>query len=185
MQDVIKPKPRMSNDSHNTDEFIRMMTEHQIDIEAFIMSSLGDYANTQDVLQKTNVALWKKVDQFRPGAKFMPWALQMAKYEILTFMRSRKRDRLVFRPELVELMIDLATDQSPGLRPRMDALRDCIKKLPDPSRELLAVRYSQDHSIKQIAEKTGRSVGSVKNLYMRIRNRLRDCIARNITAQAD
>ena len=159
------------------------MLEHQAEIEAFIMSSLGDYANTQDVLQRTNMVLWKKAAQFRDGARFIPWAIGIAKYEVLAFMRTRKRDRHVFRSDLVELMADVAYERSGGIAGRLDALRECIKKLPEPSRELLAIRYSHDHSIDQVAEKTGRTPGAVRMLFCRIRRRLNECITRRLAAQ--
>lgn len=169
----------MSDDSA---EFIRLLTDHQVDLQAFILSSLGDYANTLDVLQRTNVVLWQKVDQFRAGSPFLPWALKIAKFEILAYMRARRRDRHVFSPEVVELMVDTAIERSAELSPRSDALRQCIKELPERSREFLRIRYAQEQSVKQISEKTGRSIDAVKSLYHRIRIALARCIDRKVTS---
>ena len=166
------------------DDFIRMLTDHQVDLQAFIMSALGNYSDTLDVLQLTNIALWKKASQFRPGAKFLPWALKVAKYEILAFMRVRRRDRHTFSPETVELMIDVAVERSQDTSTRSNALRDCIKELPERSREFLRIRYSQQQSIRAVAEKTGRSVDAVKSLYLRIRRALARCIDRKVAAEA-
>src|SRR3954471_11947014 len=94
------------------DKFICMLTDHQVDLQAFIMSSLGNYSDTLDVLQLTNIALWKKSAQFTPGANFLPWALKVAKFELLAFMRLRRRDRHTFSLELVELMADVAIERS-------------------------------------------------------------------------
>lgn len=170
------------NDRH-LDDFIRMLTEHQVDLQAFIMSSLGNYSDTQDVLQLTNIALWKKASTFRSGAPFLPWALKVAKYEILAFIRKRRRDRHTFSPELVELMVDVAVQRGPELPKRSSALYECIKKLPERSREFLQIRYAQQQSIKQIAEKTGRSVDAVKSVYLRIRRALQRCIDRRVAAE--
>jgi RNA polymerase sigma-70 factor (ECF subfamily) len=165
------------------DDFIRMLTDHQVDLQAFIMSSLGNYSDTLDVLQLTNIALWKKADKFRPGAAFLPWALKVAKYEILGFLRMRRRDRHTFSPELVELMVDVASDRSAELPMRSSALYECIKQLPERSREFLRVRYAQQQSIKEVAEKTGRSIDAVKSLYLRIRKSLERCIDRRVAAE--
>jgi hypothetical protein len=89
--------------SEGTAEFIGLLTEHQVDMQAFILSSLGDYSDTLDELQRTNIVLWKKASQFRAGAPFLPWALKVAKFEVLAFMRARRRDRQVFCPEVVEV----------------------------------------------------------------------------------
>jgi RNA polymerase sigma-70 factor (ECF subfamily) len=167
-----------------TAEFISLLTEHQVDLQAFILSSLGDHTNAMDVLQRTNIVLWKKAVEFRRGAPFLPWALKIAKYEILASMRARRRDRHVFRPEVVELMADVAIERSAGLSMRSEALRDCIKELPERSREFLRIRYAQEQSVKQISEKTGRSIDAVKSLYHRIRLRLGQCIDRKLAAEA-
>jgi RNA polymerase sigma-70 factor (ECF subfamily) len=166
------------------DDFIRMLTDHQVDLQAFIMSALGNYSDTLDVLQLTNIALWKKASQFRPGASFLPWGLKVAKYEILAFMRIRRRDRHTFSPDVVELMVDMAVERSQDVSVRSRALYECIKELPERSREFLQIRYAQQQSIKQVAEKTGRSVEAVKSLYLRIRRALGRCIDRKVAAEA-
>jgi RNA polymerase sigma-70 factor (ECF subfamily) len=165
-------------------EFIGMLTDHQVDLLAFILSSLGDYSDTLDVLQRTNIVLWQKASQFRRGAPFLPWALKIAKFEILAFMRQRRRDRHVFCPEVVELMVDTAIERSGELSPRSDALRQCIKELPERSREFLRIRYAQQQSVKQISEKTGRSIDAVKSLYHRIRIGLARCIDRKVAGNS-
>lgn len=166
--------------SDNSAEFIGLLTDHQVDLQAFILSSLGDYADALDVLQRTNVVLWKKASLFRQGAPFLPWALKIAKFEILAFMRARRRDRHVFCPEVVELMVDTAIERSGELSVRSDALRRCIKELPERSREFLRIRYAQEQSVKQISEKSGRSIDAVKSLYHRIRIALARCIDRKV-----
>ena len=168
--------------SDDSAEFIGLLTDHQVDLQAFILSSLGDYANTLDVLQRTNVVLWQKASQFRKGAPFLPWALKVAKLEILAYMRARRRDRHVFCPEVVELMVDTAIERAAQLSPRSDALRQCIKELPERSREFLRIRYAQEQSVKQISEKTGRSIDAVKSLYHRIRIALARCIDRKVAS---
>jgi RNA polymerase sigma-70 factor, ECF subfamily len=170
--------------SDDSAEFIGLLTDHQVDLQAFILSSLGDYANTLDVLQRTNVVLWQKASQFRKGAPFLPWALKIAKFEILAYMRARRRDRHVFCPEVVELMVDTAIERSAELTPRSDALRQCIKELPERSREFLRIRYAQEQSVKQISEKTGRSIDAVKSLYHRIRIALARCIDRKVAGNS-
>jgi RNA polymerase sigma-70 factor (ECF subfamily) len=170
--------------SDSSAEFIGLLTDHQVDLQAFILSSLGNYSDTLDVLQRTNIVLWQKASQFRAGAPFLPWALKIAKFEILAFMRVRRRDRHVFCPEVVELMVDTATQRSPEFSFRSDALRQCIKELPERSREFLRIRYAQEQSVKQISEKTGRSIDAVKSLYHRIRIALGRCIDRKVAGHS-
>ncbi|WP_197529634.1 sigma-70 family RNA polymerase sigma factor [Botrimarina mediterranea] len=166
------------------DQFIRRLTDHQVDLQGFILSSLGSYSDALDVLQQTNIALWKKADQFHAGSPFMPWALQVAKYEILAFLRKRRRDRHQFSSEVVELMVDMAIQRSSNLSQRSEALMDCIKELPERSRHFLAIRYASDRSVSEVAEISGRTVEAVKSVFLRIRRSLEECIDRRLTSEA-
>jgi RNA polymerase sigma-70 factor (ECF subfamily) len=99
-------------------------------------------------------------------------------------MRVRRHDRHTFTPELVELMIDVASEPTQDTTTRSNALRDCVKELPERSREFLQIRYAQQQSIRDVAEKTGRSEGAVKGIYLRIRRALEHCIDRKLAAEA-
>lgn len=165
------------------DTFIRLLTDHQVDLQAFIMSSLGNHSDTLDVLQATNIALWKKAEVFDTGSPFLPWALAVARYEILAFMRKRRRDRHTFSPEVVELLMDVAAERTPESSRRSRALMDCIKELSERNQEFLRIRYAQQQSISQVAAKTGRTVDAVKTLYLRIRKALEHCIDRRLAME--
>lgn len=165
------------------DQFIRRLTDHQVDLQGFILSSLGSYSDALDVLQQTNIALWKKADQFIPSAPFMPWALQVAKYEILAHLRKRRRDRHQFSSEVVELMVDMAIQRSSNLSQRSEALMDCIKELPERSRDFLAIRYAHDRSVAEVAEISGRTVDAVKSVFLRIRRSLEECLDRRLAPE--
>jgi len=170
-------------DDEYIDQFIRRLTDHQVDLQGFIMSSLGNYSDTLDVLQLTNIALWKKAAQYDPASPFLPWALRVAKYEILAYLRKQRRDRHRFSSELVALMTDVALERSAGLTDRTQALDVCIKQLPERSRELLAIRYAPERSVAEVAEMTGRTVDAVKSVYLRIRRTLSDCIERKLAIE--
>ena len=158
------------------DVYVQHLTAFQSRLRGYILASLGNYANTADVLQRTNLTLWKKANEFRPGAEFVPWALAISAYEILAFLRDHRRDRHVFSDDVAELMLDAAANEFPDPGDRQVALRNCLEKLPRPSRELLWRRYDADKSIKQIASETDRSEDSVKSLFLRIRKALERCI---------
>lgn len=169
-----------TDSSSQTDEFVNLLTEHQVDLRAYLLSSLGDYADAADVLQRTNLVLWKKASQFRTDAKFLPWAFKIARYEVLAFRRDSKRDRHVFSQEVVELMTDAAIEGSADIQDRRAALKECVKSLSEKNRELLLIRYNQDRSLKQVADMTGRTVDAVKSLFLRIRKSLARCIERRL-----
>ena len=100
------------------DVFIQEIIKSQSRVRAYILAALGNHADADDVLQRTNLVLWKKAKEFRPGAEFVPWALGIARYEVLSFLRSRRRERHVFSADVAMLMLDAAADEiaTPGDR---------------------------------------------------------------------
>ncbi len=160
----------------NLDGYVKELIEGQSRLRAYIVAALGSHSNASDVLQRTNMVLWKKAREFRPGAEFLPWALAVAKYEVLSFLRDHQRDRHVFAEDVAMLMFDAAAERASEQGDRLAALRVCLEKLPGRSRSLLWQRYNEDKSIKQISSVTGRSEDSVKSHLLRIRKKLELCI---------
>jgi RNA polymerase sigma-70 factor, ECF subfamily len=158
------------------DQYVQELTACQSRLRGYILASLGNYSETADVLQRTNLTLWKKAREFRPDAEFLPWALTIARYEILAFLRDHRRDRHVFSDDVAKLMLDAAVGEVSDPGDRQIALRKCVEKLPHRSRDLLWERYDKDKSIKQIASDTKRSEDAIKCLFLRIRKTLERCI---------
>jgi RNA polymerase sigma-70 factor (ECF subfamily) len=158
------------------DVFIQEIIKSQSRVRAYILAALGNHADADDVLQRTNLVLWKKAKEFRPGADFVPWALGIARYEVLSFLRSRRRERHVFSADVAMLMLDAAADEIATPGDRQMALLRCLERLPGRSRNLLWQRYNQEKSIKQIASETGRTDNSVKCHFLRLRKALERCI---------
>jgi RNA polymerase sigma-70 factor, ECF subfamily len=164
------------DDVEELEVYVKHLTDSQSKLRGYILACIGNYANTADVLQRTNLTLWKKAGEFQRGARFLPWAYAIARYEILSFLRDHKRDRLVFSQEVAKLMFELEAEEEADADDRQLALRKCLEKLPHRSRELLSLRYDQGNSIKQIANEANRSDVAVKSTFLRIRRSLEKCI---------
>jgi RNA polymerase sigma-70 factor (ECF subfamily) len=158
------------------DSYVQELISCQSRLRAYITAALGNHANTADVLQRTNLVLWKKAQEFRTGAEFMPWALTVARYEVLSFLRDHRRDRHVFCEDVATMMLDAISNEVTAHNDREAALRQCLEKMPGRSRQLLWQRYDQAQSIKQIADETGRTENSVKCHFVRLRKSLERCI---------
>lgn len=94
----------------------------------------------------------------------MAWASRIARYHVLNYRRSMKRDRLVFDEDLFEEPAVRQAMRSDDARHYAGALRVCLEKLPEEQRELVAERYATGGSVRRIAESRGRTVGAVSQL---------------------
>jgi RNA polymerase sigma-70 factor (ECF subfamily) len=171
------------NDDFASDRFIQLLMTHQSNLRGYILGSLGNYAYSEDVLQQTNLVLWKKCSEFRQGADFLPWAFAIARYEILAFIRDKQREQLVFCPDVSELMMESCRSMPQQVNERQEALRECIKRLPERQLEVLKLSYVANAPMLEISQLMGRSVDGVKSLLVRIRKTLRCCIENNLGSQ--
>lgn len=160
----------------NSEEFVTLLTANQSALYACILALLPNRAAAQDILQETNLTLWRKADDFEPGTHFLAWATRVARYHILNHRRTARRDQLVFDDALFEDLAIRQADRVAEFDHREDALSFCLGKLSSEQRELIAERYEAGGSVQNIATKTGRSVGAVSQTLYRIREMLLDCI---------
>ncbi len=172
----------MSNATPNVPDsrFIEALTRHQPVLAAFCHSQLANPADARDVLQETNVKLWEKSAAWDPETSFLPWAYSVARFTILSHVRDRMRERLVFDSDVVELMGADCEAAASDLPVRQEALGRCLQKLDTTQRALLRDHYVGGRSVKEIASALGRTEGSMKMLMMRLRRQLGSCIDHNL-----
>ena len=164
------------------EEFIRQLTDGQSSLWAYVFSLLPDHAAAQDVLQQTNLTLWRKADDFQPGSSYFAWASKAAYFHVLTYRRGMRRDRLVFSDEVFAYLAERQAERlADAPSERVTALRGCLDKLPPHSRKLLECRYTPGASVKNLAETDGRSTAALSQVLYRIRETLLSCIERSMT----
>ncbi len=153
------------------------ITSVQQGLFAYILTLVPNVADAKDVLQETNLVLWRKREEFRDDAAYWPWARAIAHYQVLAHVKRRSRDRLRFGEALLARLAEEAVAheaQPPDVE--QAALDRCIEELPPAKRELVELRYSSGLAIAEIAERTGQSPGAVSDALYRIRGQLAECV---------
>jgi len=162
--------------------FIEALTRHQPVLEAFCHASLANRHDAREVLQRTNIKLWEKASDWNPDTEFLPWAFAVARFTLLSFHRDQARERLVFDEEVTLAMADEAATFAAELPARREALGICLKKLTPTQRQLLDAHYATGHSIREIAESSGKSASAIKMTLLRLRETLSQCITRQLAS---
>jgi RNA polymerase sigma-70 factor, ECF subfamily len=168
--------------THSGEAFVRALTESQTALRGYCQASLGHTEEAKEALQRTSIALWKKQDDWNPETAFLPWAITVAKFEVLGVIRDRKREsqRYVFDSEVVEQMV-VHAEEATQLNPDMEeALAVCLGKLSPKNRESLSAYYTGSRSIQDIAQSQNRGFGAVRIMLMRLRRSLGICIERQL-----
>jgi RNA polymerase sigma-70 factor (ECF subfamily) len=145
----------------------------------YIHSLVRDLNDADDLFQQTALVLWRKFADFDRRRSFFAWACGIARLEVANFLRARRRQRLYFTDDLNLLLIEPHAElSSDELESRRDALGQCIQKLRERDRQLLAECYGEAAGVHAAAGRRGRSTQSVYNSLRRIRRALFQCIAR-------
>ena len=178
--------PTSKDNPAPTEAFVRELTAKQQAVRGFIHASLGGAAAVDDVLQKTNLALWRKCSDWDENTEFLRWAIGVARFEVLAFYRDTARGKLVFEPDVVDAMTDAAAERAVDQQNcgRSAALAECLGEMKPEHQRLLDDRYRQGFSINEIADSKDRSADSVKSLLLRLRNSLRQCVERRLEKEA-
>lgn len=162
----------------DSNEFVNLMTAHQGRLFAYILSLLGNPDAANDVLQETNVVLWRDSGEFRPGSNFKAWAFRVAHFQVMAWRQRQIRDRLVFEDDLLEVLAFAARDADDAYESRQKLLTGCLEKLASPHRELIRRRYAEGSSLHHIAKERGMTANAVMQSLFRIRQSLMNCVAR-------
>ena len=166
-------------------EYLQLVTRHQAAICGYIRS-IAPGIHAEDVLQETNIILWEKANQFEPGTNFKAFAFRIAHLKTLESLRQQKREHwLQFDTDLLDAIASYQTDPDNHTPGRQHALRHCLEKLGENDRQLIHARYTQRETVRSIAKNTGRTEGSLQQLFFRIRNALRTCFERELLTEGE
>jgi RNA polymerase sigma-70 factor (ECF subfamily) len=165
---------------------------------------LGDHADAEDAAQEAFVTAYRSLASWRGEGPFGAWRTRIG-IRIALRMASRRRTVTWRHPggespaggsagyvvSAAERAADRAADReavaaSPITDPallslraeRATELRSAVTALPEPYREVVALRFFADSSLDEIARQTGRPLGTVKTHLHRGLGRLRDSMDR-------
>lgn len=163
-------------------QFVHEFTRSQRRLYLYILAQVGRPTDAEEILQETNLVIWRKSEQFQPGTSFFAWSSRVAMFEVLKHRERRGRDKLRFSPEFVEAIAEEAAEASEHWEERRKALSICIEKLRPRDRELIRRRYAVGENGKSVAEDLGRPINAVYQSLGRIRRVLMECVNRQLAS---
>ncbi|MEP3478200.1 MAG: sigma-70 family RNA polymerase sigma factor [Fuerstiella sp.] len=159
------------------DSFLERMTAFQGRLYGFVLSLLGDADQANEVLQETNLVLWKKSDEFQPGSDFKAWSFRVAHFQVMAFRQRQVRDRLVFDEQALEKVYREAMDVDTVFEQKKERLDECVESLSTGSQEVLTRFYVKGESLREIGAVLNRKANSVGQTLFRIRKALIECVS--------
>ena len=142
---------------------------------------VGRPADAEDVTQEAFVAAYRSIGTFRGEGSLRGWVLRIATR--IAFRRlSQRRETADLAAVGEPMLADRSSEPARTViaAERQQMVRDAIAGLPDPYREVVALRFLADLSLAEVAEATGRPLNTVKTHLRRGLERLRPTLAREV-----
>ena len=151
----------------------------QARLRAFIAGYVPQAAWIDDLAQQSFVSAYQSLKSFRVGSDFYAWLRQIAYNHLRAELeRTNRRRRLEtsYLQEVGAAELHRQLERSERDDDALDALRDCVSRLPETSLLIVHRYYKEGASLADIAGALGRPAGSLKVTLFKIRARLRECI---------
>jgi RNA polymerase sigma-70 factor (ECF subfamily) len=166
------------NIDDQTERFASRAMSVQRQLFAYILTLAPNLIEAEDLLQETNLVLWRKRQEYDASRPMLPWARQIAYYQVLAYRKRLKRDRLYFDDALFEQLATVSEPDAEAAIEQQAALSDCVTKLPAADQQLLRDRYTESLTAAQIGHRLGRSADAIHQAMRRIRLTLLRCVER-------
>jgi RNA polymerase sigma-70 factor (ECF subfamily) len=161
--------------------FVQRLTASQRRLYAFIRSQVYSRDDADDVMQQTTTVLWEKYGSFDPDGDFIRWACGVARLEVLSHLRNRRRLRVVLNDDVAEAVGQKLAVAAAEVDLRLDMLFECMKELVGRDRELIDRHYRREQSVNEIAAALGVSESSIYKRLSHSRDLLYECIQQRLS----
>jgi RNA polymerase sigma-70 factor, ECF subfamily len=165
----------------NADQIVQLLTNAQQQLTRYVRTLVPNRNDAEEVLQETNLFIWRHSDEFELGTNFAAWVCKIAYYQVLTFRKRQSRSRLCFSDALVEQLAQGVTPSPARENTDAEALDSCMAKLGRQDRELMELRYEPGATVEDVARRVGRSTKAVYAALGRIRTWLLVCIQQTVS----
>jgi RNA polymerase sigma-70 factor (ECF subfamily) len=179
--EITSRNDRAAPSSERVEEFVRLLGQNQRRIFVFVMSMVPNLNDAEEIIQETNLLLWREFDSFQSGTNFAAWSCRVALNQTMAWRKRKRRDRLEFTPAFLEAVAAESTAEADRLEERSRALAHCIEKLPEKHRQLLRTRYGERRGVEVIGQELGKTAAAVYRALSRIRHTLHDCVTQTIS----
>ncbi len=144
--------------------------------------ALGFVHNHQDALdlsQESFIKAFRKIKSFDAGRPFFPWFYRILKNLCIDHFK-RIRRRMEIPLEESYFLIQDSEDKE-----MKEAMWQGIEKLPFEQKEIIILRYFREYSYEEIAEITGKPIGTVMSSLYYAKKKLKNIVGKYLGFEKD
>jgi len=152
----------------NDKAFDEILKRHQNYVYSYILFLVKEEERADDIFQETftRAIIAIRSHKYQTTGKFSAWLIRIAHNLIIDSTRESESEKLItqenFSPNILNdiRLSEGAVESDIMEQQKADQIRKMLDYLPDVQREVIIMRFYEDLSFKEIAEKTGVSINT-------------------------
>jgi RNA polymerase sigma-70 factor (ECF subfamily) len=158
------------------------LVEHRGWLRTVVLARVGEASAVDDVLQEVAATAIEKGHLLRDPASAAPWLYRLAVVAALQYRRRQGRRRKLIDRFARRQPVDSDSREADPLDwlladERKALVRRALTSLPRRDAEILLLKYTEDWSYQQLAERLGLSTSAVEARLHRARQKMRKALA--------
>ncbi len=165
-------------------DVVRVLLEARVRLTVPIWSIVRETQAVEDIFQEVVLRALRQCDTIQDENHLLAWSRTTAKNLAVDWLRQRGRSQ-VMDGGAMDRIWAISDEQSQALSDRQDALRLCLKKVPQRQREMLQLRYGEGLSCSEVAKRVGASLDAVYKRLSRTHRELRRCVEGTLLGESN
>ena len=150
------------------DAFASLYDSHVDGVYRFIYARVSEQATAEDLTSQVFLKAWENLDGYKVGsAPFGAWLFRIARNAVIDHYRTAKNaaplDALAGTLQTQESKVDETIE----VRLEAERVVEAMKRLTEEQQQVLAMKFIEGYSTKEIAQAMGKRQGAIRALQMR------------------
>ena len=154
----------------DTDSFRALVERYEREAIAHARAILGSREDALDMVQEAFLDAYRALDRFDRDREFYPWFYVILRNRCYGLLKSRKMRAVVNE----EVCRDLIVTASSGAASEVEDVEEALLELGSEDREIILLKYLDDLTYRQLAERLAIPIGTVMSRLFHARRRLRE-----------
>ncbi len=160
----------------NEAAFNLLVRKYQNKIYWYARRMLGNHSDADEVTQEVLITLYEKLNTFKFESSLSTWIYKITNSKTLNLIRKQKvrefmsLDKIFNKSTSDDIINDFENAE------KLELLEKALKQIPPKQREVFVLRHFEELSYNEIAEITGKAVGTLKANYFHALKKITELI---------